>query len=94
MNDWRNLVTQLRGKVEFDSGLRGAEAARVEQQFDFRFPPDLLEFLQTALPRGAQFPDWRSGEPATGSMCPGGVLFDVEYNDYWHPDLNARPLYD
>jgi len=95
MTDWRSLTLQLRDKVEFDSGLTDAEVERAQQQFEIRFPPDLREFLQIGLPRGPQFPDWRSGEQGRLrdwlDVPRRGILFDVEYNDYWHPDLNARP---
>src|SRR3569833_2895834 len=95
MTDWRSLVTQLRGRVDLDSGLTDAEVERAQQQFALRFPPDLREFLQTALPRGPQFPDWRSGEQGHLrdwlDFPRRSLLFEVEYNDYRHPDLNARP---
>src|SRR3954468_2232173 len=85
MADWRSLITQLRDKVEFYPGLTDAEVERAQQQFEFQFPPDLREFLQTALPRGPQFPDWRSGEPGRLrdwlDVPRRGILFDVEYND-------------
>lgn len=110
MTDWRGLIEQLRGvpyhfgviepgsatyHVEFDTGLTDAEVERTERQYQFRFPPDLRAFLQTALPRGAHFPDWRAGESARLrdwlDAPRRGILFDVEHNDYWHPDWAARP---
>ena len=94
---WQELVDQLRGteyqfglitpgaqvhRVEFDPGLTDAEVAAAESRFGFRFPPDLREFLQTALPRGPRFPDWRSGDEAVLRDWLGlprqGILFDVE----------------
>ena len=60
---WQELVDQLH-HVEFDAGLTDAEVADIECTFAFRFPPDLSAFLQTALPRGPKFPDWRSGDEA------------------------------
>ena len=50
--------------MEFDAGLTDAELTAIENTFAFRFPPDLSAFLQTALPRGPKFPDWRSGDEA------------------------------
>jgi hypothetical protein len=95
MTRWHALIAELLGRVEFDPGLTDAEVERTQQQFDFVFPPDLRELLQVALPRGTQFPDWRSGDVARLrdwlDVPRRGILFDVEYNDYWHPDLNARP---
>lgn len=62
-NAWNALVEQLRNcGVEFDAALTDAEVRATETRFGFRFPPDLREFLQTALPRGSRFPDWRSGD--------------------------------
>jgi hypothetical protein len=99
---WQKLVDQLRGtayqfglttpdspdhRIEFDAGLTDAEVAAAEARFGFRFPPDLREFLQTALPRGPRFPDWRSGDEAALldwlDLPRQGVLFDVEHNEFW-----------
>src|SRR5215213_5581205 len=75
---WQELGDNLRGaeyrfgqnaagyslvhRVECDAGLTDAEVIAVEGRFSFQFPPDLREFLQTALPLGPKFPDWRSGD--------------------------------
>src|SRR5829696_9043834 len=80
---WQELVDNLRGaeyrigqnaagyslfhRVEFDPNLTDPEVIAVEGRFGFQFPPDLREFLQTALPRGPQFPDWRSGAASESS---------------------------
>lgn len=76
-NKWQELVVQLRGTtyqfgvirpgsavhhVAFDAGLTAAEFDAAESKFRFRFPPDLREFLETVLPLGPQFPDWRAGD--------------------------------
>jgi hypothetical protein len=74
-SDWQQLVNNLHGakyhhgqnpagylifhQVEFDAGLTDAEVLAVERRFNFQFPPDFREFLQTALPRGPAFPNWR-----------------------------------
>jgi len=107
---WQDLVDQLRGvefrtglitpdipacHIEFDAGLTDAEVSTVEAQFAFRFPPDLRAFLQTALPRGRQFPDWRSGnESALRDWLDEprqGILFDIEYNAFWLEEWGPRP---
>lgn len=90
----------IRGKapvfrIEFEAGLSDAEVIRAESTFGFRFPPDLRAFLQTALPQGPAFPDWRSGnltelrewldEPRQG------ILFDIQHNDFWLPEWGQRP---
>ena len=107
---WQALVEQLRGaeyqfgligpgspvhRVEFAAGLTDAEIVAPEDQFGFRFPPDLREFLQTALPQGPQFPDWRSGAEAAlrerFDRPREGVLFDVEENGFWLDEWGSRP---
>jgi hypothetical protein len=109
-DDWQKLVNQLRGaeyrfglltpgspvhRVEFDAGLTDTEVAAVEERFGFRFPPDLREFLQTALLSGPQFPDWRSGDEAALRDWLGhprqGVLFDIEHNGFWLEEWGPRP---
>lgn len=107
---WQDLIDELDGaeyrfgiitpstpvyRVEFDAGLTDAEVRETEALFGFRFPPDLRGFLQTALPRGPQFPDWRSGdeeelrewldEPRLG------ILYDVEHDGFWLEEWGPRP---
>lgn len=107
---WRALVELLRGveyrlgvitanpavhRIAFDAGLTAAEVASAEGRFGFRFPPDLRDLLQTALPRGAGFPDWRSGDEAALRAWlespRQGVLFDVEHNGFWLDAWGPRP---
>src|SRR5947209_1422693 len=62
---WHHLVDQLRDRgITFDAGLTDAEVEVAEARFGIRFPPDLRAFLQTGLPCGQSFPDWRAGDPA------------------------------
>ncbi len=107
---WQQLVDQLRGtgyrfglitpdspvyRIEFAAGLTDAEVAAAELRFGFRFPPDLRSFLQTALPRGPEFPDWREGEESVIrdwlDQPRRGVLFDVEHNGFWLEEWGPRP---
>lgn len=107
---WRDLIDQLRGtayqfglitpgspvhRIEFDDGLTDAEAVATETRFSFRFPPDLRAFLQTALPRGPQFPDWRSGDESLLrdwlNRPRDGILFDVEHSGFWLEEWGPRP---
>jgi hypothetical protein len=96
-NQWQQLVdllTETAG-IQFDAGLTDNEIADVEHTFEFRFPPDLAEFLQTALPVSDGFPNWRteSSESIRKRLDSPlvGVLFDVELNDFWLPEWGARP---
>jgi hypothetical protein len=107
---WAELIKQLRNapyqfgvighgspvhRVDFDPGLTNEEFVRCEKRFGFRFPPDLREFLQTGLPRGPQFPDWRSGDDVRLrewlDVPRRGVLFDVEHNGFWLEEWGRKP---
>ena len=94
--DWGDLVAQLRSRaIEFDPGLTHAEVMAVESRFNFQFPPDLRAFLQTALPHGRHFPDWRTGEESVLrdwlDLPRRGVVFDVEHNGFWLQEWGERP---
>jgi hypothetical protein len=107
---WHDLIDHMSGKtyqfgvitlqspthrIEFDDGLTDSEVAAVEARFGFRFPPDLRAFLQTGLPRGPQFPDWRSGDETILrdwlTLPRQGILFDVEHNGFWLEEWGPRP---
>lgn len=109
-SDWSRLVGELDGaeyyrgivtpqtrpfRVAFGPGLTDAEVEQVERIYEFRFPPDLREFLQTALPTSDGFPNWRVG--VDGSLRSwlnrprDGVLFDVEHDSFWLASWGARP---
>jgi len=109
-NESQSLVEDLRGatfqfgvvtrdsplhRVEFDSGLTESEIRTVEAHFDFRFPADLCALLQTALPRGPLFPDWRMPEStalADRLAWPfDGIAFDIEHNVFWLDSWGPRP---
>ena len=108
--DWSQLVNELRGaeyhrgvvtesskphRLAFDAGLTDDEIVRTERQYAFTFPPDLRAFLQTALPKGDGFPDWRGGNRAQlGTWLDSpkeGVLFDVEEDDFWFEGWGVKP---
>ncbi|WP_254510381.1 SMI1/KNR4 family protein [Anatilimnocola floriformis] len=93
---WQKLVDQLRAcGIAFAAGLTDAEVSSVESEFGFRFPPDLREFLQTALPVSDGFPNWRSGSRDALrkwlAVPREGVLFDIEYNAFWLDEWGPRP---
>jgi len=108
--NWKELIRQLQGRsylfglinasatayrVEFDAGLTDAEVFETEKKFGFRFPTDLRDFLQTALPRGPQFPNWRAGDERVLrewlDLPRQGILFDIEHNGFWLPEWGPRP---
>jgi hypothetical protein len=107
---WPELIEQLRGaeyrfglitadspvyRIRFDQGLTDSEVEAAQAQFGFRFPPDLRAFLQTALPCGPKFPDWRSGEASALrewlDRPRQGLLFDLEHNGFWLQEWGPRP---
>lgn len=93
---WKSLVGEIRDAgIAFDAGLSDAEVIAAETRFGFRFPPDLRAFLQTALPRGERFPDWRSGDNDALrewlDLPRQGILFDVEHNGFWLEEWGPRP---
>jgi hypothetical protein len=84
---WPLLVAQMKkGGIEFDVGLTDAEVAATESRFGFRLPPDLRALLQTALPTGERFPNWRSDNEADLrdwlDLPRQGILFDIEHNSF------------
>ena len=82
-------------RVAFGPGLTDAEVAGVERRFEFTFPPDLRQFLQTALPLGPKFPNWRRESQAllrSWMNAPRDELLrQVENGGFWHDDWGARP---
>ena len=76
-------------------GLTDDEVAAVETRYGFRYPPDLRELLQAAIPTGSRFPDWRASDAKHLTdwmqLPKEGVLFDIEHNDFWMPDWPQRP---
>ncbi len=96
MTNWDELIAALKCRgVEFAAPLTEAETVTVEERFQFTFPFDLRTFLQTGLPVGRRFPDWRNGdhhELADWLNRPReGVLFDVEHNNFWLDEWGPRP---
>ena len=47
--------------IRLDEGLSDQEIGDAEDIYGFRFPPDLRELLQSGLPTGRGFVDWRNG---------------------------------
>lgn len=83
------------GGAEIHEGLTPRELDEIEARFDFEFAADHRIFLGNGLPVGVQWPNWRdlSGDLRDRLDRPiRGVMFDVEYNDFWHPGWGPRPL--
>ncbi|MEU7041066.1 hypothetical protein AB0A77_08395 [Streptomyces varsoviensis] len=82
--------------AEIGPGLGEQELDSIEARFGFTFSADHRVFLAAGLPHGSrEWPDWRHGAPEdlAGRLAQPveGVLFDVEYHHFWHPDWRPRP---
>lgn len=95
-----DLITQsiqrLRaGGVQLDRGLSDEEVSRVQDRFNFVFGPEHREFIQSAVPVGKWWLDWRNDtdEDLRGRLdWPlEGVLFDVRNNDFGPASWGDRP---
>ena len=79
-------------------GLSEAEVEAIEDEFGFRFPPDLRFLLQAFLPQGKEFPDWRSSDRQALherlDWPADGIAFDVVEADFWDADWGERPRDD
>jgi hypothetical protein len=97
----KELIKILSEKgLSFDNGLIDEEVLRIEEKFDFKFPPDLRLFLQTALPVSRSFVHWRYGLSSEEGAKDirkrfewvlTGMLFDVEKNNFWVKEWGAKP---
>jgi len=90
------LVEHLQSQgIAFEQGLSSSEIDAIEEKYKFRFPPDLLAFLQYALPVSKSFPDWRNGDEYTlteNLRWPAdGICFDVQNNNFWLDAWGAKP---
>jgi hypothetical protein len=68
--NWSDLIALLEGAkrgLHFGEGLSDAGVQRAEESYGVRILPDLRAFLQTALPLGSPFPNWRiADDPLLG----------------------------
>lgn len=83
------------GSVTVEQGLTDAEFARVEQTLGFEFADDHRAFLAAGLPVGPLWPHWR-GEGRKSlqkrmQLPIDGILFAVEWNDFWTLGWGQRP---
>lgn len=81
--------------VTLKAGLSDAELAAAESRVGCDFPPDLRSFLQTALPVGDVWPDWRNLqspmlEDKLAWPC-DGFAFDINNGVFWHHTWEQRP---
>lgn len=81
--------------VTMAAGLRDEELARIEGGFGFEFADDHRAFLSSGLPVGDSWPDWRSAPRRSLHqrlrLPTEGILFAVEWRDFWGGDWGVRP---
>ena len=81
--------------VRLDRGLSDEEVSHVQSRLEFSFGPEHRDFIQSALPVGERWPDWRNDadEDHRGRLDwpVGGVLFDVHNNGFWPASWGNRP---
>lgn len=84
------------GTVTIDAGLQDPEFDRLATEFGVDFADDHRAFLATGLPVGPSWPDWRGeGRRSVGKrmqLPAEGVLFAVEWQQFWPPGWGRRPL--
>ena len=101
MHEDANFTTTIqqlkRVGITFSDGLSRAELINIEKTCEFRFPPDLKQFLSTALPVGVDFPNWRSNSQdifaRSQAYLLDGILFDVEQG-IWSNSWGQKPESD
>ncbi len=78
-----------------DPGLSDDDVVRIEEIYGVAMPPDLRILLQTGVPVGRRWPDWRNavGERAEDlARIRHMFRFDIEHNgDVWPADWGPRP---
>ena len=94
--DWFHEIALLKSRgILFERGLTDAELRAAEERVGCRFLPDLSSFLQTALPVGRRWPDWRELDSAWIAdrleWPADGFAFDIKNNVFWWPAWGERP---
>lgn len=82
------------GDVELERGLTPGELDEIEERCGFAFADDHRAFLGAGLPVGGRWPNWRRISPALRERLDRpirGIVFDIEYNSFWHPTWGPRP---
>ena len=95
------LFRQLKEKgIAFEPGLTDIEIEQIHHEFGVTFPPDLKLLLQTELPVGERFPNWRLGInkqygrqiiESRLSWPLDGMLFDIKNNTFWLDKWGDKP---
>lgn len=81
--------------VVFNSGLTDEEIVKAENFYNFKFPPDLKEFLMFALPVSNGWMNWRELEndriKSMFDWVYEGICLDIENNIFWLDEWGKKP---
>ena len=96
---YTEIIKELASQgVLFSKGLDEQEFSKIENFYDIRFPPDLKDFLRTALPISKEFYNWRDfSENNVNSIKDRlnwpleGIIFDIEHNNFWYDEWGPKP---
>ena len=83
------------GTVTIAPGMSDDELDRVEHELGVEFADDHRAFLAAGLPTGGSWPNWRDeGRRSLArrlQLPTEGVLFAVEWDQFWHHGWGRRP---
>lgn len=97
--DIEKIINTLKNKgILFENGLSLQEINNIENLYDIKFPPDLKEFLYTALPVSNNFVNWRDLSEGNITNIKDrlnwpleGIIFDIENNEFWYSGWGIKP---
>jgi hypothetical protein len=89
---YKNVLVQA--GVIFESGLTHTEILQIEERYQFRFPPDLRDFLMFALPISNGFLNWREADEeriVKSLLWPYiAICFYIDDNSFWLKEWGER----
>lgn len=77
--------------VSIAPGLSDDEIAHVESSYGFTFADDHREFLAAGVPIGEAWPNWRGNLEKHLRLPVDGILFAVEWKQFWDEKWGTRP---
>jgi hypothetical protein len=72
-------------------GLADDEISHIESSHDFTFADDHRDFLTAGVPVGEAWPDWRGNVDRHLRLPVDGILFAVEWKQFWDDGWGKRP---
>ncbi|EMN46219.1 hypothetical protein [Leptospira weilii] len=91
-----NIVLKQAGVI-FESGLTQNEILQIENKYNFKFPPDLIEYLSYELPISNDFVNWRDNSKMIQEKIDWpfeGMCFDIKNNSFWIDEWGEKPSED